>query len=200
MDMQIDIRPAIRAIRKEAHGLTASQVNTAIARALNHTAAKAKTRSARDIGNIYKIKKAEIKKNIVIGRAHRSRQSAAIIARGQPLPIMAFGARQVKSGVSANIMGTRKVIRGAFIATMKSGHKGVFARGQYAGYKFGFRTKRIRKTGNDLSINELTTTSLPKAFSNNTVLTNLKTMVESELPPRLMHEILRMKNGTASRP
>jgi len=200
MYMRIDIRPAIRSIRKEAHGLAASQVNTAIARALNHIAAKAKTRSARDIGNIYKIKKGEIKKGIAIGRAHRNRQSAAIIARGQPLPIMAFGARQVKSGVSANIMGTRRVIRGAFIATMQSGHKGVFARGQYAGYKFGFRNKRIRKTGNDLSINELTTTSLPKAFSNNTVLTNLKTMVEDELPARLMHEIIRMKSGTAPRP
>lgn len=66
-----------------------------------------------------------------------------LLARAKPLPLIAFGARQVKSGVSVEVTkGKRMIVRHAFLATMQSGHKGVFMRhgppriagkGRYAG-------------------------------------------------------------------
>ncbi len=45
------------------------------------------------------------------------------------MPLVEFGARQTKAGVSVEVTpGKRTVIRGAFIAEMKSGHRGVFYR------------------------------------------------------------------------
>ncbi len=62
---------------------------------------------------------------------------------GAPVPVAAFSHRQTRRGVSVAInKGSRSLIRSAFIATMASGHKGVFTafgpkriigRGTYAG-------------------------------------------------------------------
>lgn len=66
-----------------------------------------------------------------------------LVAKAKPLPLIAFGARQTKSGVSVEVTkGKRSIVRHSFIATMQSGHKGVFMRrgnkqiarkGRYAG-------------------------------------------------------------------
>jgi len=47
-----------------------------------------------------------------------------------PTPLADFGARQTSKGVSVLIYknGSRTLIQGAFLATMKSGHRGVFER------------------------------------------------------------------------
>lgn len=47
---------------------------------------------------------------------------------GKPVPLYAYGARETKRGVSVNVSGRRKIVGGAFIATMPSGHTGVFER------------------------------------------------------------------------
>jgi hypothetical protein len=67
----------------------------------------------------------------------------SLVAKGKPLPLIAFGARQTRAGVSVEVTkGKRSIINAAFIATMQSGHKGVFMRrgpkriaskGRYAG-------------------------------------------------------------------
>jgi len=50
-------------------------------------------------------------------------------AQPKPMRVYDFAARQTKAGVSAEInRGKRVLIRSAFIATMKSGHTGVFYR------------------------------------------------------------------------
>ena len=52
-----------------------------------------------------------------------------LVAKAKPLPLMAFGARQTKTGVSVEVTkGKRSIVRHAFIATMQSGHTGVFMR------------------------------------------------------------------------
>jgi hypothetical protein len=53
----------------------------------------------------------------------------ALVAKAKPIPLMSFGARQTKTGVSVEVTkGKRSIIRHAFLATMQSGHKGVFMR------------------------------------------------------------------------
>lgn len=48
---------------------------------------------------------------------------------GAQVPLVAYPARQTKKGVSVEVnRGKRTLVKGAFIATMKSGHKGVFQR------------------------------------------------------------------------
>lgn len=48
---------------------------------------------------------------------------------GDPVPLVAYPHRQTKKGVSVEVnRGKRTLIAGAFVATMKSGHLGVFRR------------------------------------------------------------------------
>jgi hypothetical protein len=66
-----------------------------------------------------------------------------LVAKHKSLPLVAFGARQTKTGVSVEVTkGKRAIVKHAFLATMQSGHKGVFMRrgpkrmagkGKYAG-------------------------------------------------------------------
>lgn len=58
-----------------------------------------------------------------------SEMSWSLVVSGEPVPLVAYPHRQTKKGVSAEVhRGRRVVIAGSFIATMKSGHKGVFKR------------------------------------------------------------------------
>lgn len=53
----------------------------------------------------------------------------AVNVSGEAVPLVAYPARQTKKGVSVEVnRGKRTLVKGSFIATMKSGHKGVFRR------------------------------------------------------------------------
>lgn len=89
-----------------------------------------------------KIQYSGLNKSLII--SHRARSNELIQSQyseltidGKAQPIINFGARQVASGVSVNVKGSRKIIKHAFISTMKSGHRGVFLRARWvkaAGY------------------------------------------------------------------
>jgi hypothetical protein len=209
-DFYIDINPAIDQIRREFYDVSNprsnAKINLAIARAINHTLAKAKTAASREIRQEYNVKAKELKAGLSINKTSRTFTEGMLIATGRPLPLIAFGARQnftyvrgahgsrklKGGGVSVDVMGQRKIIKGAFIATMDSGHTGVFARGKYSGNGFDFREKRLVKKGNDLAINELTTSSVPKMMQNNAVIKNLTLLLERDFPARLQHEASRL--------
>lgn len=196
INVHVDVSKAIAELRKQFYDPvnpnSNAKFNLAIARAINHTLAKAKTAASRDIRSEYNVKAKELKSALAINKASRKWHEGMLIATGRPLPLIAFGARQTRKGVTVNVMGQRKLVRGAFIATMQSGHRGAFARGKYSGYQFEFRNKRIKKQGNDLAINELTTTSVPKMMQNNAVLTALQKGLEQDFPARLEHEMSRL--------
>jgi hypothetical protein len=53
----------------------------------------------------------------------------ALDVSGAPVPLTAYPFRQTKKGVSVEVnRGKRTLVKGAFVATMRSGHKGVFRR------------------------------------------------------------------------
>lgn len=53
----------------------------------------------------------------------------AVEVSGEPVPLVAYPARQTRRGVTVEVnRGKRTLIPGAFVATMKSGHQGVFRR------------------------------------------------------------------------
>lgn len=53
----------------------------------------------------------------------------ALDVSGEPVPLTAYPFRQTKKGVSVEVnRGKRTLVKGSFVATMKSGHTGVFQR------------------------------------------------------------------------
>lgn len=53
----------------------------------------------------------------------------AVELDGDPVPLVAYPHRQTRKGVSVEVnRGKRTLVAGSFVATMKSGHKGVFRR------------------------------------------------------------------------
>lgn len=82
----------------------------------------------------------------------------------KPTPIAQYPHRQTRKGVSVSInKGTRKLIQGAFVATMKSGHTGVF----------------VRRGSARLPIKELFTTKLTDVFENEDVVPELYSKARS---------------------
>jgi hypothetical protein len=206
--IHVSVEQAVKDIRKEFRDLTNQEFNTGVSRAINHTLAKTKTAASKEIRAVYNVPAKYVGRGLTVRRANRAQVYGYLIAEGKPIPLSVFKPRQTKEGVSVLIKkGNRQLIRGAFITTMSSGHSGVFARGAAkAGGGFQFRHKRTRPAGgyalkngryqpivNDLSVNELSTVSIPKAFSHNAVLTSLKRTIEEEFPKRMMHELLRVR-------
>jgi hypothetical protein len=167
----------------------------AIARALNKTATSARAQAAREIRNVgYGIKVGAIKKAISIRKANRSELTAVVRAVGRPIPLINYQARQTKAGVTVAVLNGRKTITHAFIATMKSGHKGVFiradARTSGVGRK-GFKIQRRKAMGrrHGLPIDELFGPAVPSAFANQIVQDALTQAVQERFPVVLEQEL-----------
>ena len=71
----------------------------ATARALNRMAEQALVKSARQVRDAgYNLKISEIKKALRVARANQGQLKSAVIATGKPIPLIAYGARQVATG------------------------------------------------------------------------------------------------------
>ena len=105
----------------------------AVAKALNDGAVRARSESVRLIGAEWNVKSTAARKALSIRRATVTKLESSVEAtggRGRGIPLASFNARQTKRGVSVKLKraGSRGLLPGAFIATMKSGHRGVFTR------------------------------------------------------------------------
>jgi hypothetical protein len=160
-----------------------------IARTLNKVATSARAQAAREITNAgYGIKQAAIRRQLSIRRATFSELTAVIKATGRPIPLSNYGARQNKQGVSVAVLHGRKTIKSAFIATMKSGHVGVFVRvGSAAERSIGrgrykeFKLQKVKATTNEkhgLPIRQLFGPSVPNAFANRVVQDALRKAIK----------------------
>lgn len=177
-------------------------MRSVIAQSLSRAVASGKTEGNRQIRSVYRIMAKDLSTAIKTERATSSILAAKINVRGKSLPLHQFKAKQLKKGVRVRIKkGESKLIKGAFIATMASGKTGVFARGKYKASTFQFRngprTRQVRTTQRglnvypDLSINELTTTSVPRAFGQKPVIGKVSIKMAETFEKRIAHEILR---------
>lgn len=91
------------------------KVPVVLSRAINKTATFARAGAAREIKKEANIKIGDIKKSMGLTKANRSRLESVMDVNAKRIPLAAFGARQLKSGVSYRIT-ARKKITGAFIA------------------------------------------------------------------------------------
>ncbi len=159
----------------------------AIVRALNKTAAQARTgasRAVRDSG--YNIKASAIKRSFTIERATPSRLAVTLRATGAPVPLINYGATQTKKGVSVRVKNGRKTLRHAFIATMPNGHRGVFVR-EGSGHKRV--TKKDRSYMSGLPIKELYGPSIPDSLASDAVQKAPAQQIASRYPAILAHEL-----------
>lgn len=187
MDVRHNISDAAGKMTRLAKDLQ----DKAVTRSLNKTAQQGKTQAGREIKDHYQISTRVISKYITLKRAGRGSMQAVIRAEGKPLPMLAFNARQNGRGTDVQIKGRRITVPHAFIVTLKSGHKGVFARGGYkgsferTGEQFGrFAFGKRRET-----INELFTFSVPQGFSKKVVLEQIIKRVNQQFPKVLAQEI-----------
>jgi len=163
-------------------------INKAASAALNKTAALVRTNAAREIRTAgYGIKANAIKAQIRLTKATPSQLRALIIATGRPIALINYGARQTSSGVTVNVKNGRKLIKGAFIATMPNGHQGVFVRTDKTSQ--GTAAKPNRRAWKYNTIKELYGPSIPSAFNNVAVRDALIALVEERFPDLFAHEI-----------
>ena len=107
-----------------------------LSRAINDTLAGVKTDASAEIRTIITAKKSAVDATFKTLKATVTFLSGMVQNSGAPLPLIDFSANQTKAGVSVQVKkkNPRAVLKGAFIQTMKSGHKGVFWR-EYRGAK-----------------------------------------------------------------
>jgi hypothetical protein len=189
--LRIDIRHNIKDAVDRLGNLSKGMADKAITRTINKTAVQGKTQATREIKEQYQISTRVVGRGISIRRAGRGVLQAVIKVEGRPLPMIAFQAKKDARGVSVVIKGRRVVVPHAFIATLKSGHKGVFARGGYKGgfEKNGQQFGRFQFGKQRFPIGELFTASLPQGFNNKVVKDKVVKRINEQFPKVLGQEI-----------
>lgn len=147
---------------------------TVLIRAVNKVARSAEVQANRQIREVYNLKRSEVDDAITVRPASVNALKAVIRVKGKRLPLMLFGARQFSGGVKVTVKkGGRTLLPHVFIATMKSGHEGVFGRVGSA----------------RLPIKERYTISVAEMFGSRVVIADLEKFIKEKLPETLTHEL-----------
>lgn len=107
-------------------------------KSINKTLKTAQTQAVARIGNELNLKAARIKQDFSQKKANYSDISGAVIAKGDPVGLVNFGAKQTLKGVTVKVLKSspRELLKHAFIAHGKgSTKKHVFWRAEYGGVR-----------------------------------------------------------------
>jgi hypothetical protein len=96
--------------------------------AINDTVKNAQVQAARVMAPAMGASSRELKAAFTVESARPDHLVGALVARGKPLRLIGFRPRETRGGVTARIGNKTESYRGAFIATMPSGHTGVYER------------------------------------------------------------------------
>lgn len=141
------------------------QFPRAAASALNRTADAVRSSAVKSISADIGVKQKAVRDAVRIQKARQGTLEARVVATGARIPIIDLKARETKKGITWAFRGARRLIPHSFIATMRSGHKGVF--------------KRRGRTR--LSIDELFGPSIPLVFSRKRILESLKQIASDRM-------------------
>jgi hypothetical protein len=108
-------------------------IDRAVALALVDTAKAGITKGAALIARRTGLKSATVKNRIFYDTVRVGDYQVIIRSSRRPIPLIEFpSVRQVGAGIRTSVWGRSQIIGSAFIATMPSGHRGVFRRtGRY---------------------------------------------------------------------
>lgn len=172
LSLTLDTRQTTAAFRR-----LREKTPIAIARALNRSADSGKTVMVRAMSQDLGIKVSDVRDTVGVSRARPDRHEAQLIATGARIPLIKLHARGPEPsrgkgrGVRWRLPGSRGHDPHAFIATMPSGHRGVFK----------------RKARARLGIYELHGPSIPQVFTKFRAM-GLARMTE-QLVKNLRHEL-----------
>lgn len=163
---------------------TPQQVPKVISRAINRSAHAARAQATRSVRETYNIKHRDVSSTIKVRTASPANLTANIRSSGAPLKLMNFrvspkGPKKVKQVTVGVKKGSRKRIKGAFVAGMNSGHVNVFT--------------RVSKPR--LPIRGHYGPSVPQMIGNESVVSVVENKAYDELDKRLEHEIDRLLRG-----
>ena len=138
----------------------------------------------------------DITPSIAIERATFSRQLGTLAVTGRRIPLIAFNARETSRGVTYRLPGGRNIVLSGFIATMRSGHRGVFRRASGQGPVNTGRRRggRRRAAAGDVMVGRLPIVerfgpSLPHAFVRSGILSAMRLTAGQALQRNADHEI-----------
>lgn len=189
--MRVDVRNNIAQVLARMEGYQRDTLDKAVVNALNRCAEMAKTEAARQIKDKgYNFKASKIKEVIAIKRASTGHLTATLRVKRKPTPLIDFDARQTKKGVSVKVQKKRAVIEHAFIATMPTGHRGVFVRKD--GGKRIYRHKGGKVVSSQLPIRELYGPSVGGAYANEQIQAAMARSIAENFEARLRHELTRL--------
>ncbi len=122
--------------RSQIAALEVGPMKAALRRALRKAGATAlrdmRSEASKRIRSRKRIKSRYITRALTLRRAKGSEiadMEWALDVSGEPVPLVAYPHRQTKKGVSVEVnRGKRTLVAGSFVASMKSGHVGVFKR------------------------------------------------------------------------
>ena len=181
----VNVRSNGNVVAMELMAAAQEMRDLALVRALNKTADQVKVAASREVRAAgYNLKASTIKDNIQVRRAGPGNLKATVVARGRPVPMIEYSARKTAKGITVNVLKGRKLLAGAFFATMPNGHKGVFVRDMSKPRKE--RTKKNK--WHDLPIKELFGPSVPSGLANATVQAALQRLIADRFPQILKSE------------
>lgn len=206
INIQKSMQTVIKDVKKGFSSITQENITKAASSAINRAVSSARVAGAKEIQKIYNIapkylkEKTGTKENrynaIKVWRANKTSLTGKLLAYGNPLPIIAFPVHQSGKDMVIEVKkGQSKTIRNAFPATMRSGHKGIFARGFYQRGKFIYGQEKQMKSGQiKVPITQIMTTSLRAAIIQPSVLKIMGARAQEQFKKRFEHDLIRLIN------
>lgn len=182
MKFEVDTS-SIEALAKK-YRVAHTEVPTALARAINHTGAKVRTRMIRSLTAQTGLKRKVIVKALQTKTAREGNLTYVIRSKGGNIRLKYFDARETRKGVTAAPWGKRRLYPGAFI---KGGHFPNRVALNLNGHVFersGKGRKPIHMVRSGVFI--------PEEMVKGTTEIAFNTMSASEFPARIEHELSRM--------
>lgn len=194
--ISIDVKFDVKKLTNKLNKIQRTVIPAATSSALNKVAITARKESSsiiiKRMGKSKGLSAAGFKRLIKIRKSNKRTLVAILSVTGRHIPLIAFSARKAKGGVVATAWGKRKLYKGAFIAKVQSGHRGVFKR---SGSRRG-DLKRVKKGANvgqryrpQLSIAELFGPSVATVFKNIEVTNVMKGVIKSKFPKIFRREL-----------
>jgi hypothetical protein len=188
-----DKRGEIRRIQQQFRSqLSEAQIKKGTAQAINAVMQRSISKINKGVKKGYNISAKYLSRMAAVSpKAKQNALYAGIRLRYVPVPIIGFKPKQAESAISVVIRKGKKVtVRTSFIATMNSGHTGIYARGKYK--KSGFVYGKDKTSTGKTRITEIQTASPFTMGTSKFVVSEIQSFMGPEVLKRV-EGILRSK-------
>lgn len=180
-------RDEIERIQREfKKQLSPSEILRGTAQAINGVLTRSISRINKGVKQEYNITQKYLSRTARIApKAHSTHLWGGIELNTSRIPLIAFRPKQSGSSISMSVhKGKTEYVRNSFIATMASGHKGVFSRGRYV-KKEGFVPGREKTASGKIRITEIQTASVFTMGVNKSVADDVREFMGNEISVRV---------------